>query len=493
MKIVFLGAEVVSHRTLLQAHDVTNLGLSYWRLLKSGRVPKTKPYLVREKFSPGTLWVDGGGQSLLGEVDDLSGYLDKFDAFVSLNIEDLAAVIEFDVGLSPADRQARRESFYDFIPGDRFIPVWSVEDGPTRLEALAEKYPRIGIPHDSIESSTTLAGLTNRLVSQYGTRLHAIACARADNLRSIRFDSASTQAWISPMRRGELIAWDGTRLVRYRANMRDQARPRLVSIAAREGLDPDLVVAGDPKEMTRLAIKAYQHLEKHMDDTTRPFQVIPGGKEADNRDDPHGGDIADTLPVVADHSSSVAGNSRPAPPKPRHPSQTRTLPVFAVEEMRVSTDEGDATVISDVPVLRSRATSLRQCSTCFVSSTCPAYDPGSTCAFDLPVSVRTKEQMKALLHSVIEMQATRVAFARYAEEMNGGYPDPNLSQEIDRLFKITEAVKRLEQNNEFVRLTVERQTAGGVLSSIFGERAQGLSNLDVPVDPSRVIVQELEE
>ena len=62
--------------------------------------------------------------------------------------------------------------------------------------------------------------------------------------------------------------------------------------------------------------------------------------------------------------------------------------------------------------------------------------------------------------------------------MNGGYPDPNTGQEIDRLFKLVEQMKKLEDNREFVRMTFERQGSAGVLSSIFGDRATALRELD---------------
>lgn len=42
---------------------------------------------------------------------------------------------------------------------------------------------------------------------------------------------------------------------------------------------------------------------------------------------------------------------------------------------------------------------------------------------------------------------------------------------MDRLFKMVESLKKLEQNNEFIKVSVERQGAGGVLSALFGERA----------------------
>ena len=98
-------------------------------------------------------------------------------------------------------------------------------------------------------------------------------------------------------------------------------------------------------------------------------------------------------------------------------------------------------------------------------------------SFNLPVEVKTKDQLKSLLNTIIEIQGSRVAFARFAEELNGGYPDPNTSQEIDRLFKIVKQLKELEENKEFVRMTVERQTSGGVMSALFGEKASTLKEL----------------
>jgi hypothetical protein len=162
----------------------------------------------------------------------------------------------------------------------------------------------------------------------------------------------------------------------------------------------------------------------------------------------------------------------------RDASETRTLPVFAVNTRTVLDKDSDGRdLIRDVPVIETTHSSLRQCNTCFVAANCPAFKPDNTCAFNLPVEVKTKDQLKGLLNAIIEMQGARVAFARYAEELNGGYPDPNTGQEIDRLFKIVKSLKELEENKEFVRMTVERQTSGGVLSALFGDKANTLKEI----------------
>ena len=159
---------------------------------------------------------------------------------------------------------------------------------------------------------------------------------------------------------------------------------------------------------------------------------------------------------------------------PRDPAEIGNLPVFGYTINSVVEDDG---TIKDVQTVQSQASSLRVCNTCFVAANCPAFKPDSVCAFKLPIEVKTKDQLKSLINAVIEMQGQRVAFMRFAEEMNGGYSDPNVSQEIDRLFKLIKTTKELDDSREFIRMTVERQGSAGVLSSIFGDRAQVLREL----------------
>jgi hypothetical protein len=162
----------------------------------------------------------------------------------------------------------------------------------------------------------------------------------------------------------------------------------------------------------------------------------------------------------------------------REREEMTVLPVFGTEvKTIIEQDEHGNDLIKDVHLVRSNTASLRNCNTCFVASNCPAFKPETVCAFNLPVEVKTKEQLSALLTTIIEMQGQRIAFARFSEELNGGYPDPNTSQEVDRLFKLVKAMKDLEDNSSYVKMTVEAKNGGGVLSQIFGERAQNLNQL----------------
>ena len=179
---------------------------------------------------------------------------------------------------------------------------------------------------------------------------------------------------------------------------------------------------------------------------------------------------------------------------PREVTEMGNLPVFGYELKTEIEEDG---TIKDVQTVHSQSTSLRSCNTCFVASNCPAFKPDSVCAFKLPIEVKTKDQLKALINAVIEMQGQRVAFMRFAEEMSGGYADPNVSQEIDRLFKLIKTTKELDDSREFIRMTVERQGSAGVLSSIFGDKAQALKELPEgglnEAQTTQIIKQSLED
>jgi len=158
---------------------------------------------------------------------------------------------------------------------------------------------------------------------------------------------------------------------------------------------------------------------------------------ADNSDDTLYTGLMEIDPSGSNNSGNKERKIKQSEIVPRDPKEKTPLPVFGYSTKTIIDidDEGNE-VLREAPVIKSEMSSLRQCNTCFVAAQCPAFKEDSTCAFNLPVEVKTKEQLKSLLTAIIEMQGQRVAFMRFAEEMNGGCADPNVSQEVDRLFKL---------------------------------------------------------
>lgn len=495
MTIIFGGAEIPSNRLLLLNNGVTHISLSYWGLRKRG-LPKTKEYLLSEKFPDGVrVYVESGGPQVdaasLG-LDDLHEYAADYEHFLTVNEDRISGATEIDaVSLGQRFAAEQRSTFWSDFGEDRFWPIWGHVEGIGRLVSLSQQYPHVAIPGGSVEAETTLSGQTRALRQQYGTEFHALGMAKPDDLRQIPFASVTTLAWLSPMRRGETIVWDGTRLVRYPKKMKDQARKRLGPVCERAGLDHSLVLLDDTTEITRLAVWSYLQLEASMARRDNPFTVVNGGGEGGPASKDHPLVIApdpfisDNKDVLDDPGSAEGGVSVPdnkatevVHVHARHPDDMMPLPVFGYRMKTIVDTADDGTeVLRDVPIVESTTATLRQCDTCFVAANCPARKPHSACAFSLPVEVKTRDQLKGLLNTVIEMQGARVAFARFTEELNGGYPDPNVSQEIDRLFKLVKTTKELEESKDFMRLTVERQGSAGVLSAIFGDKVQAMKEL----------------
>lgn len=475
-KILFSGVEIPSNRTLLERSNANNVVLNYWGLRKRG-LPKTKAYLIGEHFLPNMkVWVDSGAsQADKSEmtVRELEDYAADYEEFIAYNYDRIEGFTEFDCQKLGLHKIVQNRAVYENDP--KLWVVWHEDYNVAVLDEWAAEYKNIAITGEAIESVKTLASVINRIKRDTGVSVHGLAIAKPDVLRAIPFDTVTTLSWISPMRRGETIIWDGMKLNRYPKKMKDQARKRYRNIVEKAGLDFQKFVDDDTTESTKVAVWSYLQLENDMSNKKK-------NKVSDNSDDTLYTGLMEIGGVGSNNSGSEMRKVERAEVVQRDPNEVRPLPVFGVEMKTVVGNENGHDVLTDVPVLRSQYGSIRACDTCFVRDNCPAFKPKNSCAFNLPVEVKTKEQLKGLLTAIIEMQGQRVAFMRFSEEVNGGYADPNVSQEIDRLFKLVANMKDLETNKEFVQITASRETSGGVLSRIFGDKAEALRELNRPLN-----------
>lgn len=481
--IIFGGVEIPSNRTLLERSGVQNVMLNYWGLKKRG-LPKNKAYLIGEHFLPEMkVWVDSGAvQADKANLSrqELEEYAAEYEEFIALNYDRIEGFTEFDSQVLGLPTIVQNRLVYENDP--KLWVVWHDSYSPLLLDQWAEQYGNIALPGTAIESVTSLAGIVRRIKGTKDVQFHGLATAKPDNLRSIPLDTVSTLSWLSPMRRGETIIWDGGKLVRYPKGMKDQARIRYKSIVESAGLDFKKFVDDDTTEATKVAVWSYLKLEKTMKKSTTPRNgVTNGGVVSDNSDDTLYTGLMEMGVGGSNNSGSEMRKVERTQVSQRDPNEVVPLPVFGYQMTTVVDNENGVETLKDVPVVQSQFSSLRQCDTCFVASNCPAYKPATTCSFNLPVEVKTRDQLKSLLTTIVEMQGQRVAFMRFAEEMNGGYADPNVSQEIDRLFKLVASMKDLDSNKEFVQITASRNTSGGVLSQIFGDRASVLKEMEQPL------------
>jgi hypothetical protein len=458
-KLVFLGAEVPSNKVILGTMNAKRVGFSYWGAVKRG-LPTTKKFLLSDRFVDEVeIYVfPGVPASAQLTQEELEQFCADYENFISENLNRITVFTEVQhQNLSDEFVSAQRLAAWNDVDDEKFGVIYTTGN----LEDLATRYLNVFV---SGEVAEVLAPICRKLSAQHGTRFHVMGMAKPDLLRNSPFETASTLSWLSPMMRGETIVWYGNQLHRYPKSMKDQARSRYKAAYEAAGLDFDKILADDAVEVSKLAVWSFQRLEEWLNS---------GLLISDISDDKLPPNLSQTTPLTTD--ISVAETNKLIA---RNPAEMTTLPVLGVEVSRViETDETGRDVLKDVPVIRSNSTSLRQCNTCFVKDNCPAFKPDNACAFSLPVEVKTKEQLKGLINSLLEIQGQRVAFAKFTEDLNGGYPDPNVGQEMDRFFKMLKTIKELDESKEMMRVTVERNGAAGVLSSLFGERASKLNEL----------------
>lgn len=465
MRLIWQGAEIPSNKKLLAGMGVTHMGVGFKGLLSRVRAPV--PDLLRNFPEDANVHVYpgiGGAKMTLSEHEELAA---KYELFIEANADRLSSWLEYDsLELGPEWVRSRRREFYDKFDDQVFRPVWKPGLGMSVLESLADQYPHVVIPQAALDEQPGVLGVVRSLKAKYETTFHVMSCSKPEDLSGSPFTDAYTMAWVSPMRHGETIVWHNRRLVRYPSKLKDTARAQHKDVIVQAGLDVEAILADKPREVTKLAIWSFQQFEESPLSQSNLVLLV----DSNERQRP-GTEVDPSLPAP-----TTTGLEGAAPdlrvPKTREPQDKGVLPSMGMDTVSSMIEGPDGQkVISELPIVTSKGGTIRNCDTCFVASSCPAMKPGHECAFNLPVEIKTRDQLISLLQAMIEMQSSRVAFARYAEELSGGYPDVTVSKEMDRLFKIVSTMKKLEEDNSFVKMTVESRTGAGILSSIFGERA----------------------
>lgn len=295
-----------------------------------------------------------------------------------------------------------------------------------------------------------------------------------------RFDLVLTGAWWSTMKHGETQVWDGHKMWRYNADHKSSVRARHIEDIEHLGVSAEKVLLGDPEETARLAIVSWQEYEQHLSRASvvplRVVSEVTTGSEIDTA-----------------NSGSEGGALDIAPPQGRH---RQTLPVLGLGTLETSyRDHTGAEVIERQTVVRSLSASLRRCDNCVLADAgCPGYSPGATCAYEIPVEIRTKDQLIAAMQAVIELQTQRVFQARFAEEITGQELSSDVGREIDRLFQVVEKMRDITDNRETLKITAEARGGAGVLSRLFGTRVgANAMSLPTPMDSEDILEAVLED
>lgn len=447
MRVFFGGAEKGSHRNLLRHNNVQRVGVNLTHLA----IPKTKEFSIPVVFQEAEVLLYTSEND-----EDVARYSD----FVRTHADDLSIIIG-------------RPDFDGEFLGDKYVPLWSDNDDLERLAWLCQRYGRAAISDKAI-TPKTLPRIRS-LSQRWDASLIGLT-SKPDVIDALPWDAVVVGSWTSAIRYGETQVWDGHGLRRYPAQQKESSRRKHRADIIRLGVDFEEVMEDDVSAVGTLAIRSWQQWETRTvgaydpptTDDEDEFSTSDDEQIIAIRDETHSGVLVD----------SKGPNIDTRPLQMRHEGERVLLPVMGIDRIvsmgsQTLTDQGEEIEISpeETSIIRYQSNPIRQCDNCYLASRCPAFKEHADCGFKLPIEIRTKDQLHAVLQAMVEMQATRVLFARFAEELEGQGLDPALSSEMDRLFSLVDKYKNISDTRDVFRMEVEARSSSGVLSRLFGAKA----------------------
>jgi hypothetical protein len=88
------------------------------------------------------------------------------------------------------------------------------------------------------------------------------------------------------------------------------------------------------------------------------------------------------------------------------------------------------------------------------------------------VVIRSRNELGGVMRALTEIQTQRILMMRFGEELKGE-PDVLVGIEMDRLFKMVERWRNIEDSRDTLKISVDAKGEAaqmGVLSRLFGEK-----------------------
>lgn len=449
------GAETYHWRKMLGDGGATHAALNFLQLRKRTKAPpRDVDFLFKSSRIP-ELMVDAGGYSEAARKmnsEEAEDHVRAYQDWVVANLPHLTLAAEWDLGPLEAIEE-RRAKFWDpQVDPEVFLPIWHEEHGYSALQDLCRRYRHVGVA----KPEGDMVGRLRAVEATTHVKLHGIGLTRLEDMTQAPYSSVSSTSWISPTRYGDVQVWAGGTFHWYPRGSSDQARRRHRLDFERAGFSAEDIAVGDNTEVSRYTVWAWTQYEADLaaKKARRGFGQIVALKPG--VDTPP----QDAAPPDAVEHPSYLPAARSEPKKP--------FPGLGSFMEKVQKPQVGGP--SEVPVVAFGDSNLRRCDSCVLAGKCPAYTPGSECAYHMPIRIRTREQLVGSMLALLELQMDRIAFARMAEQADGIAADTTVSQLMTQYTEMMAKLKEVESDSSFLRIEVKGGGGGGILSQLLAGR-----------------------
>jgi hypothetical protein len=418
MDLYFASAEQTPNLLLLESLGVKHVAISYYEWER--RHASNQGIEMLRKFIPEQFSIVLTPGIAKKEGLDYPAFARSYVEFCERNAED---ALIYDLDSQDCPLQIRREArkHLTFFPN---IVVFPMED-ESHL-SLAGTYERIGVNANAAKSIPA-AELRRLPATLYGSNI-----TNPKVLSGGRFAATTSMAWLSGRRYGELWLFLRGQLRHFKADQLQRAVRAYSDDISAIGGDPEACAAADKEALTMVGVKSLllmaDSLSGRLRDRVNPQTTVVTQKGV-------------TLAEAADSGTRADASTQIVP------ASRTTIPLPVLHGDQANHD------------------SLRRCDSCDLAPVCPRYSAGATCAFNIPLEIKTDADWESACQVILEWQFGRIAFSVFAEQVNGGTPLPKTGQEMDRFTKLLTSVKELKKPDP---------SAGGILSEI-------LSGLTPPI------------
>jgi hypothetical protein len=114
--------------------------------------------------------------------------------------------------------------------------------------------------------------------------------------------------------------------------------------------------------------------------------------------------------------------------------------------------------------------SFLKCATCYLRKECVYYDAVSTvCAIkELEnIDTSTGDAIIYIVQQAIKLQAERTFRFAKIEEMEGGFPDPSVTNEFMTLLSMIEKFKKILSDDDYLVIRARGKVSEGILDRLF--------------------------
>jgi hypothetical protein len=463
MQIFFGGCEQPGWRAFLADQGVRDVSLSWYGLRR--RRKNLNGFLIRNEFPEGmNVMLDSGCYSVNKDEnigrDDAYALSQEYMDFVDANIDSIQFASEFDA-LILGDELINdiRARYWQQLPSDKWMPVWHSESGVSELRRLSGAYGRVGLLQ-SASSSSDITGILRTL--SRGTDFHGVSMTKMDAMRELPLTSVGSTSWLSPSQYGDTFIWDGRELHRYPRDYKHRRESHRRWLQE-NGFDTVKIEGDDSNELLRLSVWSWQHFAESIQTRGVTNTVLDPFNQIEETD-PTG--VGISPPMVVHNAIAVR-------------QERVLLPLLSTTVETTHNPDGTET---QTRMMRSPGVNLLQCDTCHINDVCPMMRPGSECAYEIPVEVRTTTQLAALQDTLIELQTQRVLRSTMFEQVQGGAVDKNTSAEYDRLVRMISAKVDTTKDSVSIKIEATGSARSGFISNMFGsEAAERVTALPVPM------------